>query len=183
MASENAKIDQNAKKTLTGVTDDAAAEIKRLLVDPTTGRLKVSAVSSGALSSLNGLTTATQLFSTGTAGTNFTISSAGSTHTFDLPTASGTVRGLLSSADWTTFNNKQSAINFANEVPLEGVNDGSNKVFYLSNSPSPATSLILHYNGQIQISGGIMFTLSVGTTVTMDKAPLSTGTLRAWFQY
>lgn len=44
MSNENAKIDDNRKRTLLGVTDDAAAEIRRLLVDPTTGRLKVSAV-------------------------------------------------------------------------------------------------------------------------------------------
>ena len=43
MASENAKIDSNRKKTLLGVTDDSNAELKRLLVDATTGRLKVSA--------------------------------------------------------------------------------------------------------------------------------------------
>ncbi len=48
----------------------------------------------------------TQTFATGTAGTDFTISSSGSTHTFNLPSASATNRGLLSSADWTTFNNK-----------------------------------------------------------------------------
>ena len=43
MAEQNAKIDENRRRTLLGVTDDAAAEIRRLLVDPTTGRLKVSA--------------------------------------------------------------------------------------------------------------------------------------------
>jgi len=44
MSEENAKIDDNRFRTLLGVTDDANAEIRRLLVDPTTGRLKVSAV-------------------------------------------------------------------------------------------------------------------------------------------
>lgn len=47
MANESAKIDVNNKKTLLAVTDNAAAEIRRLLVDPTTGRLKVSAVIAG----------------------------------------------------------------------------------------------------------------------------------------
>ena len=32
--------------------------------------------------------------------------------TLNLPTASATNRGLLSSADWTTFNNKQAAGNY-----------------------------------------------------------------------
>lgn len=43
MASQNAKIDENNRKTLLGVTDNVAAELRRLLVDPSTGRLKVSA--------------------------------------------------------------------------------------------------------------------------------------------
>ncbi len=62
------------------------------------------------LSSLNGLTANTQTFATGTAGTDFGINSAGSVHTFNLPTASASNRGALSSADWTTFNNKQNSI-------------------------------------------------------------------------
>ena len=44
---QNAKIDDNRERTLLGVTDDANAEIRRLLVDATTGRLKVSAIISG----------------------------------------------------------------------------------------------------------------------------------------
>jgi hypothetical protein len=43
MASENMKIDSNNRHTLSGITDDANAEIRNLLVDPTTGRLKCSA--------------------------------------------------------------------------------------------------------------------------------------------
>lgn len=47
-----------------------------------------------------------QIYTTGTSGTDFTINTSGNTHTFNLPTASAVNRGLLSSADWTTFNNK-----------------------------------------------------------------------------
>lgn len=63
---------------------------------------------SGILS-LNTLTGTTQTFATGTSGTNFAISSSGTVHTFNLPIASGTNTGKLSSTDWTTFNNKQPA--------------------------------------------------------------------------
>jgi hypothetical protein len=62
------------------------------------------------LTALNGLTAQVQNFATGTTGTDFNISSATATHTFNLPTASGTNRGALSSTDWTTFNNKENAI-------------------------------------------------------------------------
>jgi hypothetical protein len=59
---------------------------------------------------LNGLTANTQNFATGTAGTDFEINSSGSTHTFNLPTASASNRGALSSADWSEFKAKQNAI-------------------------------------------------------------------------
>lgn len=64
------------------------------------------------LSSLNGLTDSTQTFAVGTAGTDFAINSSGSVHTFNLPTASASNRGALSSADWSTFNGKQNSVGF-----------------------------------------------------------------------
>jgi len=70
----------------------------------------------GGITTLNTLTAATQTFATGTAGTDFGISSVTSTHTFNLPTASATVRGALSSADWTTFNSKESALTFSSPL-------------------------------------------------------------------
>jgi hypothetical protein len=69
---------------------------------------------SGGISSLNGLTANTQYLAVGTSGTDFNISSVTDTHTFNLPTASATNRGALSSADWTTFNNKQDVITLGN---------------------------------------------------------------------
>lgn len=62
------------------------------------------------LTALNGLTAQVQNFAVGTTGTDFNIASSTATHTFNLPTASGTNRGALSSTDWTTFNNKENAI-------------------------------------------------------------------------
>ena len=61
---------------------------------------------STGLTALNGLTAQVQNLAVGTSGTDFAISSVGSTHTFNLPTASATNRGALSSADWSTFNGK-----------------------------------------------------------------------------
>lgn len=61
------------------------------------------------ITSLNTLTTLTQVFATGTSGSDFDIASSGSIHTFNLPTASAANRGALSAADWSTFNSKQAA--------------------------------------------------------------------------
>jgi hypothetical protein len=62
------------------------------------------------ITAMNSLTGAAQTLVTGSAGTDFAIASAGTSHTFNLPTASATNRGLLSSADWSTFNGKQDVI-------------------------------------------------------------------------
>jgi hypothetical protein len=64
------------------------------------------------LTALNGLTTQVQNLAVGTSGTDFAISSSTDTHTFNLPTASASNRGALSSTDWTTFNNKQNTLGF-----------------------------------------------------------------------
>jgi hypothetical protein len=58
------------------------------------------------ITAINSLTGAAQTITTGTTGTNFAISSSGTTHTLNLPTASATNRGALSSTDWSTFNGK-----------------------------------------------------------------------------
>ncbi len=49
----------------------------------------------GGITTLNTLTATTQTFATGTTGTDFGISSAGSTHTFNIPDASASNRGLV----------------------------------------------------------------------------------------
>lgn len=80
------------------------------LVSSTSGVLSWKNISgSGGITSLNSLTATTQAFATGTAGTDFGISSTTSTHTFNIPSSSATNRGLLTSTDWSTFNNKVSS--------------------------------------------------------------------------
>ena len=67
------------------------------------------------LTALNGLTQQVQNLAVGTSGTDFAISSVTDTHTFNLPTASASNRGALSSTDWSTFNGKQNALGFTAE--------------------------------------------------------------------
>jgi hypothetical protein len=62
----------------------------------------------GGITSLNSLTAASQSLAAGSGGSDFAISSSGSTHTINLPTASATNRGALSPSDWSVFNNKAS---------------------------------------------------------------------------
>jgi hypothetical protein len=62
------------------------------------------------MTALNGLSADIQTISTGTTGTDFNVVSSGIDHEFNMPTASATNRGALSTTDWTTFNTKQDAL-------------------------------------------------------------------------
>lgn len=68
------------------------------------------------ITAINSLTGASQTLTTGTSGLDFNIISTGTSHIFNLPTASATNRGALSSADWTSFNSKASASGTTNYV-------------------------------------------------------------------
>jgi hypothetical protein len=99
----------------------------------------ITTLSTG-INAINGITAQVQNLAVGTSGTDFGISSAGSTHTFNLPTASAANRGALSSADWTTFNGKQ------NSIGLTTV--GTN----LATLPNPSAVRYLRINGDNTVS-------------------------------
>jgi hypothetical protein len=95
------------------------------------------------ITTINTLTALTQTFAVGTSGTDFAISSATSTHTFNLPTASATNRGALSSADWSTFNGKQAALSGTGFVKISGTTISyDNSTYYLASNPSAFISLL-----------------------------------------
>lgn len=82
------------------------------------------------ISSLNGLTDATQLFAVGTTGTDFNIVSSLNTHTFNIPNASLTARGFVSTAAQTfagnkTFNNNVSVVGTFNLYDTTSAGYGS----------------------------------------------------------
>jgi microcystin-dependent protein len=58
------------------------------------------------LSTLNTLSDESQSLATGTSGTDFNISSSGSTHTFNIPDASATARGLITTGTQSISGNK-----------------------------------------------------------------------------
>jgi predicted outer membrane repeat protein len=122
----------------------------------------LNATGGSGITSLNGLTAATQTFATGTTGTDFNISSATSTHTFNLPTASATNRGALSSADWTTFNSKVSGAAGSTgqvQVNTSGAFSASADFTFASNKLSVGTS---SGGGLIYNRGATRFTDNTG---------------------
>jgi hypothetical protein len=77
---------------------------------------------STGITALNGLTAQVQYFQTGTSGTDFNISSTTATHTFNIPDASATARGLITTGTQTiagakTFSANPS-INVAGQASL-----------------------------------------------------------------
>ena len=103
----NAGIDQNSRATLTALSNTGDGSIVALYADPVTHRLLTDNTTSAGITSINNDTTAAQLITVGTAGSDVAISNAVvGTTTINIPTASATKRGALSSTDWTTFNNK-----------------------------------------------------------------------------
>jgi hypothetical protein len=119
---------------------------------------------SKGLTTLNNLTRQIQFLATGTSGTDFAISSSTATHTFNLPTASATNRGALSSADWTTFNAKQNAIT----LTTTGTSGAATLVGSTLNIPQ--------YTDQFVGTVTSVAALTLGTTGTDLSSTVANGT-------
>jgi hypothetical protein len=121
---------------------------------------------STGLNALNGLTAQVQYFATGTSGTDFAISSATDTHTFNLPTASATNRGALSSADWSTFSGKVGGSGATGQVAYwNGTSSqtGSNNLFWnTTNNSLGIGSTLVNAAYKLGVSGNFALTGYLG---------------------
>ena len=158
---------------------------------PSTGTSVLSSDASGNLSwilmsasgsglTLNGLTATTQYFSTSIAGSGFTISSTGSTHTYHIGLAGNASTGLISGAAQTIFGIKTFASGIAitsgtaststatgDLVVLGGVGIGGSLWTSLTNFSS--VSGVGHLNGVVTSgvwSGTAISAVNGGTGLT-----------------
>ena len=174
-----AKIQTLGAKKIIGnkaATTGAAGEIEigsGLNLDPSTGIL--TAVSSG-LSSLNTLTGSTQTFATGTAagaGNAFNIVSSGTTHTFNLPDASATVKGVVNTSAQTFAGTKTfDAVTVANGLTA----NSSAATIAGFNAAITSISSALTINGTNALTyNGKVLVCTSGPTITFDGSTLPIG--------
>ena len=105
-------------------------------------------LSGNTITSINGLTNSLQTLLIGTAGSDFNIASSGADHTFNLPNASATNRGALSSTDWSIFNGKENTLTVSNGL-TRNVNSIS-----VNTTQNISTLSNLTSNGFVKTSGG-----------------------------
>lgn len=134
----------------------------------TLGDYLLADTSSGFLTSINSQTGPAITLATGTSGTNFAVAASGNTITFNLPTASATNRGALSTADWSTFNGKESVLTF--NAPLSRT----------SNTVSLTTPLTILQGGTGQTSANPAFN-ALSPTTTAGDLIVHNGTINTRF--
>jgi hypothetical protein len=130
-----------------------------------------------AITSLNGQTGATQTFATTSNNGGFGFSSATNVHTLNIPTASASSLGLLSSSDFTTFNSKQATISTTWPITLSGATLGFNG---LSTSSQAVVGNIPYFTGvntfgnvgTTTLSASGLLSLS-GTTNILGSSPIT----------
>jgi hypothetical protein len=119
----------------------------------------------------SGTVTSVAALTLGTTGTDLSSSVANGTTTpvitLNVPTASATNRGVLSSADWTTFNNKGSGtVTAVSVVSANGLAGSS------SGGATPALTLSTTVTGLLKGNGTAISAATSGT----DYAPATSGT-------
>lgn len=121
----------------------------------------------GGITSLNALTGATQTFAVGTTGTNFNISSAGTIHTFNIPDASASARGLVT----TNAQTFAGAKTFSSAPTFSTMTAGS--VLFAG------TSGVLTQDNAELFWNDTNNTLGIGTASPTSKVRIIAGTLTA----
>lgn len=120
-----------------------------------------SPINSGTVTNVSALTL-------GTTGTDLSSSVANSTTTpvitLNVPTASATNRGALSSTDWTTFNNKQSTVSFTTIGATPNANGGSISSGVITLQPANASFGGLVTTGTQSFAGAKTFNSTVQST-------------------
>jgi hypothetical protein len=132
------------------------------------------------LTALNGLTAQVQFFAVGTSGTDFNIASSTDTHTFNLPTASATNRGAVSSADWSIFNGKQAQLNGTGFVKASGTTISYDNSTYLTTSAAASTYLPLAGG---TMTGALLMGTGVSAASNSQPTALSYGLLQGWSDF
>ena len=134
------------------------------------------------ISALNGLTATTQTFATGTDSSDFKIVSTGTTHTFNLPSASASARGVVTTAAQTLAGAKT----FSTAPVLSSLTasqilatDGSKNIQSLSTTTYPSLTELSYVKGttsavQTQIDN--KFTTPTGWTDYFASSTIVGGT-------
>jgi hypothetical protein len=115
---------------------------------------------STGITALNGLTAQVQYFQVGTSGTDFNISSTTATHTFNIPDASATARGLITTGTQTIAGTKT----FSDATK----NNGG---IFLQNASSSSLAGYMNLGG---LTNGVKFTSGGGISNTFTL-PSATG--------
>jgi hypothetical protein len=114
-----------------------------------------------------GTVTSVAALTLGTSGTDLSSTVANGTTTpvitLNVPTASATNRGALSSADWTTFNSKQQALNGTGFVKASGTTISYDNTSYL-----PLTGGAL--TGPLTSSSNAIFKNTSGFSLKLDSS-------------
>jgi hypothetical protein len=109
----------------------------------------------------HGTVTSVAALTLGTTGTDLSSTVANGTTTpvitLNVPTASASNRGVLSSSDWTTFNNKQSALSGTGFVKISGTTISYDNSTYITGNQTITLS------GDISGSGATSITTSIGS--------------------